>query len=115
MIVSCIRSFVTDVTTQCAAGLGFDAARQLALLKEENEITTSSSYRITKIILACRNPEKARVAQTCLEELTGRKIFDVLSLDVGDLASCRQAAAALEGTVDGVILVSELGAVRTVC
>ena len=59
------------------------------------------------MILACRNPERANEAKQQLEELTGNKnIYEVLILDVGDLDSCRKAAQELEGTVDGIILVS---------
>ena len=78
------------------AGLGFEAARQLGL-----KDTTK------KVILACRNLEKANKAKQQLEELTGNKnIYNVLILDVGNLDSCRNAAKELEGTVDGIILVS---------
>ena len=81
-------------TLSYIAGLGFEAARQLAL-KDETK----------KIILACRNAEKAKAAQESLEELTGKKIFDVLIIDVSDLESCRKAAENLTEPVDGIILV----------
>ena len=78
-----------------AAGLGFESARQLAL-----KDTTK------KIILACRNAEKAKEAQCTLEELTNKKIFEVLIVDVSDLDSCKKAAENLTEPVDGMILVS---------
>jgi len=58
-----------------------------------------------KIILACRNPDKAQQAQSSLEELTGKKIFEVLLIEAGDLESCRKAAENLKEPVDGIILV----------
>lgn len=76
------------------AGLGFEAARQLALVE-----TTE------KVILGCRNPTKAQAAQTQLEELTGMKKFSVLQIDVSDLESCKKAAEMLPEPVDGIICV----------
>ena len=80
------------------AGLGFEAARQLALKQEG---TTCK-----KIILGCRNPEKAAAAKTELETLTGKTIFEVLEIDVGNLESCKKAAETLSEPIDGIILVS---------
>ena len=85
----------TILITGSNSGLGFEAARQLALLDSTQ-----------KILLACRNKDKADAAKAQLEELTGKKIFEVLIVDVGDLDSCRKAAKELEGSVDGIILVS---------
>lgn len=85
----------TVLITGANAGLGFDAARQLASKGEDAP---------AKIILACRNPEKAEAAKTSLEELTGKKIFEVLIVDVSDLDSCRKAAENVKDTVDGIIL-----------
>lgn len=76
------------------AGLGFEAARQLALVD-----TTQ------KVILGCRNPTKAQTAQAELEELTGVKKFDFLEIDVSDLESCKKAAELLNEPVDGIICV----------
>lgn len=79
--------------TGANSGLGFEAARQFALRKG-----------ISKIVLACRNKVRAQDALRQLEELTGKKIFETLIVDVGDLESCRQAAEDLNTKVDGIIL-----------
>ena len=79
--------------TGANSGLGFDAARQFALREE-----------VSKIILACRDKTKAQEAVQKLEDLTGKKVFEILIVDVGDLESCRQAAKDLDTKVDGVIL-----------
>ena len=79
--------------TGANSGLGFEAARQFALREG-----------VEKIILACRNKTKAQEALQKLEELTGKTIFEILIVDVGDLESCRQAAQKLDTKIDGVIL-----------
>lgn len=79
--------------TGANSGLGFEAARQFALKKG-----------ITKVILACRNPERAQEAQQRLEALTGKKVFETLIVDVSDLASCQSAADKLTTPVDGIVL-----------
>ena len=83
----------TYLITGANSGLGFEAARQFALREG-----------VSKVILACRNKTKAQEALQKLEELTGKKIFEILIVDVGDLESCRQAAENLESKIDGVIL-----------
>merc|ERR1711909_175520 len=55
-------------------GLGFECARQLALVKG-----------VRKVLLACRNREKATAAKQELEQLTNKKIFEVVLMDVSDL------------------------------
>ena len=84
----------TILITGSNSGLGFEAARQLALRDSTK-----------KIILACRNPERSQEALTNLEDLTGTKKFEILMIDVGNLDSCRKAAENLEEPVDGIILV----------
>ncbi|NQY61917.1 SDR family NAD(P)-dependent oxidoreductase [Cognatishimia sp.] len=79
--------------TGANAGLGREAARQLALQKG-----------VEKIILGCRNLEKAKAAQKALEAETGRKIFEILILDVSNKTSVRNAVASLSAPVDAVIL-----------
>lgn len=79
--------------TGANSGLGFEAARQFAQRKG-----------ISKIVLACRNRARAQEALEQLEELTGKKIFEILIVDVGDLESCRKAAEDLSTQVDGIIL-----------
>lgn len=79
--------------TGANSGLGFESARQFGLRKD-----------ISKVVLACRNQGRAEEALRRLEELTGRKIFEILLVDVGDLESCRRAAEQLDTTVDGIVL-----------
>ena len=79
--------------TGANSGLGFEAARQFAQQKG-----------ISKIILACRNEARAQEALEQLEELTGKKIFEILIVDVGDLKSCKKAAEDLNTQIDGIIL-----------
>lgn len=79
--------------TGANSGLGFEAARQFALREG-----------VSKIILACRNKSRAEDARVKLEELTGKTIFEILIVDVGDLDSCREAAEKLDAKIDGVIL-----------
>lgn len=86
-------SHATILITGANSGLGFEASRQFALRDGTS-----------KIIMACRNRIKAEEARQRLEALTGKKIFDILIVDVGDLNSCRKAAETLNTKVDGVIL-----------
>ena len=79
--------------TGANAGLGREAARQLALQKG-----------ISKVYLACRNPTKAEVAKAALEHATGRKIFEIVLMDVTDLGSVRAAVTRLSTPIDAVIL-----------
>lgn len=79
--------------TGANAGLGREAARQLALRKGT-----------TRIYLACRNRTKAEAARAALEHETGRKIFDIVLMDVTDPASVRAAVADLSTPIDAVIL-----------
>ena len=79
--------------TGANAGLGRDAARQLALRNG-----------IEKIYLACRNLQKAEAAKAALEGETGRRIFEIIQMDVTDSNSVRAAVAGLTAPVDGVIL-----------
>lgn len=79
--------------TGANAGLGREAARQLAL-----------HTGIEKIYLACRNPEKAIAAKAGLEAETGRQIFEITVMDVSDPGSVRRAVSSLVSPVDAVIL-----------
>ena len=83
----------TILITGANSGLGFEAARQFALRDG-----------VEKIILACRNPGRAEEALQKLEELTGKNIFEILIVDVGDLESCSNAAETLDTQIDGIIL-----------
>ena len=83
----------TVLITGANAGLGREAARQLALQKG-----------IETIYLGCRNLEKAEAAKAALEAETGRKIFKILLIDVADANSVKSAVAAMTTPVDAVIL-----------
>ena len=64
----------TVLITGANAGIGKDVARQLALRPE-----------IARIYLACRNRDRATAAKAELEAETGRRIFDIVLMDVADL------------------------------
>jgi len=61
----------TIMITGANSGLGKDAARQFAL-----------QDGVEKIYLACRNEQSAKDAKSELEKLTGRKIFEIILVDV---------------------------------
>jgi len=79
--------------TGANAGLGKEAARQLALKKETK-----------KVILFCRNQEKAEAAKKDLEEQTGKKIFEIIIGDVADANSVRKAVEKIREPIDAIIL-----------
>lgn len=79
--------------TGANAGLGREAARQLALRNG-----------IDKIYLACRNLKKAEAAKTALEAETGKTIFEIVIMDVSDPNSVRSAVSDMTSAVDAVIL-----------
>lgn len=81
------------LVTGANVGLGYEASRQLAL-KEG----------VTRVILGCRNKDRAAAAMKSLEEETNKKIFEVLIIDVSNLESVKKAATELEGPIDGLIL-----------
>src|SRR5271169_4742093 len=74
-------------------GLGKETARQLALKQETK-----------KVILFCRNQEKAEAAKKDLEEETGKKIFEIIIGDVSDAGSVRKAVEKIKEPIDAVIL-----------
>ncbi len=74
----------TVLITGANAGIGKDVARQLALRPE-----------IARIYLACRNRERATTAKAELEAATGRRIFDVVVMDVANLDSVRAGLACI--------------------
>lgn len=86
-------TYSSILITGANSGLGFEAAKQFA-----------QSKGITKIILACRSEARAAEALDQLEDLTGKKIFETLIVDVSDLDSCRKAADTLDTKVDGIVL-----------
>ena len=76
----------TVLITGANAGIGKEIARQLALRAD-----------FGRIYLACRDAERANTAKTELEAETGRNIFDIVLMDVADLASVRAALADVDG------------------
>jgi len=74
-------------------GIGKEVARQLALKNETK-----------KVILFCRNQAKAEAAKKDLEQLTGKKIFEIIIGDVSDADSVRKAVGKIKEPIDAVIL-----------
>ena len=83
----------TVLITGANAGIGKDVARQLALRPE-----------MARIYLACRNQDRATMAKGELEAVTGRHIFDIVLMDVADLASVRAGLAAINGSLDALVM-----------
>lgn len=79
--------------TGANAGLGKEAARQLALRPETK-----------RIYLGCRNPERADEAKRWLEQTTGKEIFEVVVIDVSNVESVRAAVQGLPGPVDALVM-----------
>lgn len=79
--------------TGANAGLGKETARQLA-----------QQPRIEKIYLGCRNLQKADIAKKELMSETGRDIFEIVPIDVSDLASVRNAVQTLPDAVDALVM-----------
>lgn len=88
-----MKQIQSVLITGANAGLGREAARQLALQKG-----------VAKVYLACRNRTKAEAARTALERETGRTIFEIVLMDVTDPVSVRAAVAKLCTPIDAVIL-----------
>ena len=83
----------TVLITGANAGIGKEVARQLALRPE-----------MARIYLACRNQERATTAKAELEAATGRRIFDIVVMDVANLDSVRAGLAAVDGSVDALVM-----------
>jgi NAD(P)-dependent dehydrogenase (short-subunit alcohol dehydrogenase family) len=83
----------TVLVTGANAGIGKDVARQLELRPE-----------IARIYLACRNKDRATTAKAELEARTGRSIFDIILMDVADLSSVRAGLAAINGSLDALVM-----------
>jgi NAD(P)-dependent dehydrogenase (short-subunit alcohol dehydrogenase family) len=83
----------TALITGANAGIGKEVARQLALRPE-----------MALIYLACRNRDRATAAKAELEAATGRRIFDIVLMDVADLGSVRAGLAAINGSVDALVM-----------
>ena len=83
----------TVLITGANAGLGKEIARQLALRPE-----------FARVYLACRNQARAKTAKADLEAATGRRIFDIVLMDVSDPASVRAGLAGVDGSIDAVVM-----------
>src|SRR6201996_7087080 len=83
----------TVLITGANAGIGKEVARQLALRPE-----------MARIYMACRNQERATAAKAELEGATGQRIFDIVLMDVANLDSVRAGLAAMDGSVDAVVM-----------
>ncbi len=83
----------TALITGANAGIGKELARQLAGRPE-----------FDRIYLACRNQDRATQAKAELEAVTGRNIFEIILMDVADLSSVRAGLAAIDGSVDALIM-----------
>lgn len=79
--------------TGANAGLGKEAAKQLAMRPE-----------IERIYLGCRNPQKAQDAKLELEKATGKDVFEILPIDVSSLASVEKAVETLPESVDALVM-----------
>jgi NAD(P)-dependent dehydrogenase (short-subunit alcohol dehydrogenase family) len=79
--------------TGANAGLGKDAARQLALRDLAGTI-----------FLACRDEAKARAAQADLARITNKSVFEVVIVDTSDLASVRAAVKTVDRPLRAVLL-----------
>ena len=84
--------FITGANT----GLGFEAALVLAA-------------RGGRVLLGCRNPEKAEAARDrILEQVPGANL-ELVSIDLGDLASVKQAAEVVQAEARLDVLVNNAG------
>src|SRR5579862_409615 len=83
----------TALITGANVGIGKEVARQLALGPE-----------FARVYLACRNLDRATAAKADLEAVTGRHVFDIILMDVADLGSVRTGLAAIDGTLDALVM-----------
>ena len=83
----------TALITGANSGIGKEVARQLALRPE-----------VARIYLACRNQARATAAKAELEAKTGRRIFDIILMDVSDLGSVDAGLADINGSVDMLVM-----------
>jgi len=79
--------------TGANSGIGKEVARQLALRQD-----------FARVYLACRNRDRAITAKAELEAGTGRRIFDIVVMDVADLDSVRAGLAAVDRSIDALVM-----------
>jgi NAD(P)-dependent dehydrogenase (short-subunit alcohol dehydrogenase family) len=83
----------TALITGANVGLGKEIARQLG-----------SRPEFARIYLACRNQDRATTAKAELEAATGRRIFDIVLMDVADPGSVRAGLAGVDGSIDALVM-----------
>src|SRR5689334_18706295 len=83
----------TALITGANSGIGKEVARQLALRPE-----------MSRVYLACRNQDRAATAKAELEAETGRRIFDIVVMDVADLGSVRAGLTGIDGCIDALVM-----------
>jgi NAD(P)-dependent dehydrogenase (short-subunit alcohol dehydrogenase family) len=83
----------TALITGANVGIGKDIARQLALRPE-----------FARIYLACRNLDRAKAAKAELEAETGRRIFDLVLMDMADPGSVRAGLTGVDGSIDALVM-----------
>ena len=83
----------TALITGANAGIGKEIARQFAVGGE-----------FSKVYLACRNKNKALAAKKDLEQVTGKRIFEIIIMDVTKPAAVRAAVSSLDQAIDVLIM-----------
>ena len=83
----------TVLITGANVGIGKDIARQLSARPE-----------MTRVYLACRNRDRAAAAKAELEAQTGRRIFDIVLMDVADPGSVGAGLARIGGSIDALVM-----------
>jgi NAD(P)-dependent dehydrogenase (short-subunit alcohol dehydrogenase family) len=87
------RGAKSALITGANTGIGKELARQLALRDD-----------FDRIYLGCRNPAKAERAKCELQQATGRSIFEIVIIDLTDIASVKAAAAAITRPLNAVVM-----------
>jgi NAD(P)-dependent dehydrogenase (short-subunit alcohol dehydrogenase family) len=83
----------TALITGANAGIGKEIARQFA-----------AGAEFSKVYLACRNKDKALAAKKDLEQVTGKRVFEIVIMDVSKPAAVRAAVSSLDHAVDALIM-----------
>ena len=91
------QSGKTAVITGANSGIGFETARMLA-------------ERGARVILACRNEEKALVAMNSIKEKTPQSHLEFVELDLASLASVKQCAEQIKSNHSSIdLLINNAG------